>query len=33
VVAARSATGPREWKLSGTGQTYRDWRAEALGKE
>ena len=32
VVAARSASGLREWKLSGTGQTYRDWRAERLGE-
>jgi len=32
VVAARSASGPREWKLNGTGQTYRDWRAERLGE-
>ena len=31
VVAARSASGPREWKLQGTGQAYRDWRAERLG--
>ena len=31
VVAARSASGPREWKVSGNGQTYRDWRAEQLG--
>jgi len=33
VVAARSASGPREWKLRGTGQTYRDWRAEKLGEQ
>jgi hypothetical protein len=32
VVAARSASGPREWKVSTTGQTYRDWRAERLGE-
>jgi len=33
VVAARSASGLREWKVNGTGQTYRDWRAEQLGDE
>ena len=32
VVAARSASGPREWKVQGTGQAYRDWRAERLGE-
>jgi hypothetical protein len=32
IVAARSASGPREWKVQGTGQTYRDWRAERLGE-
>jgi len=30
IVAARSASGPREWKVRGTGQTYRDWRAVRL---
>jgi hypothetical protein len=30
VVAARSASGPREWKLRRTGQLYRDWRAARL---
>jgi len=30
VVAARSASGPREWKLRRTGQMYRDWRAATL---
>ena len=30
VVAARSASGPREWKVRGSGQLYRDWRAERL---
>jgi hypothetical protein len=30
IVAARSASGPREWKVKGTGQLYRDWRAERL---
>jgi hypothetical protein len=30
VVAARSAAGPREWKVKGTGQLYRDWRAAKL---
>jgi hypothetical protein len=32
VVAARSASGPREWKLRRTGQLYRDWRAAKLGQ-
>lgn len=32
IVAARSANGLREWKLQGTGQTYRDWKAEELGE-
>ena len=32
VVAARSASGPREWKVQGTGQAYRDWRAERFGE-
>ena len=32
VVAARSASGPREWRLRETGQSYRDWRAERLGE-
>ena len=32
VVAARSASGPREWKLRRTGQMYRDWRAAKLGQ-
>jgi hypothetical protein len=32
VVAARSASGPREWKVQGTGEAYRDWRAERLGE-
>lgn len=31
IVAARSASGPREWKLASTGQMYRDWRAARLG--
>jgi hypothetical protein len=30
IVAARSASGPLEWKIRGTGQTYRDWRAATL---
>ena len=30
IVAARSASGPREWKVSTTGQMYRDWRAAQL---
>jgi hypothetical protein len=30
IVAARSASGPIEWKLSGTGQSYRDWREARL---
>jgi hypothetical protein len=32
IVAARSASGPREWRLRGSGQCYRDWRAERLGE-
>lgn len=31
IVAACSASGPREWRVKGTGQLYRDWRAERLG--
>jgi hypothetical protein len=31
IVAARSASGPLEWKLGGSGQTYKDWRAAKLG--
>jgi hypothetical protein len=30
IVAARSASGPREWKLQGTVQMYKDWKASAL---
>lgn len=30
VVAARSASGPIEWRLQESGQSYRDWRAEQL---
>jgi hypothetical protein len=30
VVAARSASGPREWKVEGTGQMYKDWKDSAL---
>lgn len=30
IVAARSASGPREWKVEGTGQLYKDWKAAAL---
>jgi hypothetical protein len=30
IVAARSASGPREWKVDGTGQMYKDWKAAAL---
>jgi hypothetical protein len=36
VIAARSASGPREWAVKATGQTYRDWRAarlDAIGAE
>jgi len=32
IVAARSASGPLEWKVSTTGQTYRDWRVARLGQ-
>jgi len=31
IVAARSASGPREWKVEGTGQMYKDWKAAAVG--
>jgi hypothetical protein len=30
VVAARSASGPREWKLEATGQAYMEWKADGL---
>lgn len=30
IVAARSASGPREWKVEETGQTYTEWKAAAL---
>jgi hypothetical protein len=30
IVAARSASGPREWKVEGAGQMYKDWKAMAL---
>ncbi len=30
IVAGRSAGGPLEWKLEGSGQSYRDWRAARL---
>lgn len=30
VVAGRSASGPIEWKVAETGQSYRDWRAATL---
>jgi hypothetical protein len=30
VVAARSSSGPTEWKLPTSGQTYRDWRSAQL---
>jgi hypothetical protein len=30
IIAARSASGPLEWKISGSGQNYRDWRAARL---
>jgi hypothetical protein len=32
VVAARSGSGPREWRVRRPGQSYRDWRAERLGE-
>ncbi|HEV2515402.1 MAG TPA: GIY-YIG nuclease family protein [Devosia sp.] len=31
IVAGRSATGPGEWKVEGTGMSYRDWKAVELG--
>jgi hypothetical protein len=30
VALARNASGPKEWKLRGTGQTYKMWRAANL---
>lgn len=30
IVAARSASGPREWKIANTGQMYKDWKAAGL---
>ncbi len=33
IVAGRSASGPIEWKIAGTGQSYRDWRAATLDDE
>jgi hypothetical protein len=33
IVAARSASGPREWKVKCTGQMYNDWKATALETE
>lgn len=30
VIAGRSASGPLEWKITQTGQTYRDWRTATL---
>lgn len=33
IVAARSASGPQEWKISQTGVTYKVWRASQLAKE
>ena len=32
IVAARSASGPREWKVEATGMAYRDWLAQRLGE-
>ena len=32
IVAARSASGPREWKVEGTGMAYKDWLARRLGE-
>ncbi|MBX3582831.1 MAG: DUF4357 domain-containing protein [Rhizobiaceae bacterium] len=30
IVAARSAGGPREWRVKDTGQSYAEWRASRL---
>jgi hypothetical protein len=30
IVMARSASGPQEWKLAGSSQSYREWRAAQL---
>ena len=32
VVLARNASGPQEWRLRGTGQTYKVWRAAKLAE-
>jgi hypothetical protein len=32
IVTARSASGPREWRVKETGQLYKDWRAERLNE-
>lgn len=31
VVNGRSTAGPREWKVQGTGQLFKDWEAESIG--
>lgn len=33
IVAARSASGPREWKLKSTSQMYKDWKAAGLERD
>jgi hypothetical protein len=30
IVSGRSASGPIEWKIEGSGQSYRDWRSKQL---
>jgi hypothetical protein len=32
IIAARSASGPLEWKLQASGQTYREWRERRLAE-
>ncbi|HET6410027.1 MAG TPA: DUF4357 domain-containing protein [Chthoniobacteraceae bacterium] len=33
IVAARSASGPREWRIAETGQTYGEWREARLEED
>jgi hypothetical protein len=33
VIAGRTANGPKEWKVKGTGQSYRDWEKNQMGED
>lgn len=33
IILGRSASGPREWKLQKTGETYKSWQSAALSEE